>query len=306
MTATDQAPSRPARPSPPSPDECAHPQPVRGVMAHEFSPYSGAMGPEGLRRTTMYYGPVVGGLPIAAWHCEVCGLLKLDYPDSRKEERRLFPGPQPGLIAGALVEVEAPEAVLGMQARVSGLSVSAAVAAAFGPPAAAAEPFALDISIPSTSQTVDGLVVLGLVGTMTGLLALAVGAVYDWTTASWEGPIAVTTGVVFGSTVLLKILSASFQHFFPFPRLAPSPGDALGGRPQLDAVAWTLVAILVTLLLGLLLAGTLAVYDWKPPDAERPIVFALVGLFVALIAVAVGGGAARAVRGSAHAGTDTE
>lgn len=305
MTATDQAPSRPARPVPPRPEECSHPRPVLGVMAHEFSPYSGAMGPEGLRRTTMYYGPVVGGLPIGAWHCEVCGLLKLDYPDSRKEERRLFPGPQPGLIASAVIEFQAPEAVLGVQARVSGLSVSPAVEAEFAPDAAV--PFELpEIVIPSTAQTVEGVVVLGLVATIAGLLALGIGAVYDWTTAGWEGPIAVATGVTFGSTVLLKICAGAFQHFFPFPRLAPSPGEALGGRPQLDAVTWTVVGLLITLLLGLLLAGTLAVYDWKPPDAERPIVFTLVGLFVAVIAVAVGGGAARALRGDAHAASDTE
>ena len=62
-------------------------------MAHEFAHYEGAVGPEGLRRTVTYYGPIVGGLPIRAWHCEVCGLLRLNYPDGRTEERRSLPGP---------------------------------------------------------------------------------------------------------------------------------------------------------------------------------------------------------------------
>src|SRR5258708_25132878 len=83
----------------PTPEECAHPSPLTGVMAHEFAQYEGGQGPEGKRRTLTFYGPVIGGLPITAWHCEVCGLLRLAYPDGRTEERRLFPGPQPGLLA---------------------------------------------------------------------------------------------------------------------------------------------------------------------------------------------------------------
>ena len=60
-------------------------------MAHEFSTYQGAIGPEGTRRTSTYYGPVLGGLPISAWHCETCGLLRLTFIDGRKEERRSLP-----------------------------------------------------------------------------------------------------------------------------------------------------------------------------------------------------------------------
>ena len=81
MTVVDARP--PA--SPPTPEECEHPAPVRGVMAHEFATYQGAMGPEGKRRTVTHYGPVLGGLPIEAWHCEVCGLLRLTFPDGRVE-----------------------------------------------------------------------------------------------------------------------------------------------------------------------------------------------------------------------------
>jgi hypothetical protein len=270
-------------------------------MAHEFSPYSGAIGPEGLRRTTMHYGPVVGGLPISAWHCDVCGLLKLDYPDGRKEERRLFPGPQPGLLVGAVAEVGAPEAFLGRQARVSGLSVSPELAAALTPPPP--EPVEIPhITVPSLAEAIDGVVVLGLVATLAGLAALGVGAVYSWTTAGWEGPIAAATGATFGGVILLKICAVAFTHFFPFPRLAPSPAEALGGRPDMDGVAWALVGVLGTLTAGLLVAAVLAVYDWKPPDIERPLVFALIGLFVAAFVLAVVGGAARALR---TAPTDT-
>src|SRR4029077_16967403 len=122
------------RHAPPTPEECDHPAPVVGVMAHEFSPYRGAAGPEGKRRTVMYYGPVQGGLPISAWHCEVCGLLRLTYPDGRKEERRLYPRPQPGLIAGPMAGDLAPSAVLGTQAQVSGMSAPPEMLRALLPP----------------------------------------------------------------------------------------------------------------------------------------------------------------------------
>jgi hypothetical protein len=303
VTATDTAPAKPQRQIAPTPEECDHPHPVRGIMAHEFSPYTGAEGPEGVRRTTMYYGPVIGGLPIRAWHCDVCGLLRLEYADSRREERRLFPGPQPGLLAEVVPEVTAPEAHLGMQARVSGLSLSPELERAIAPPAR--KPFQLpEITLPSIAQTIDGIVVLGLVATLVGLVALAIGAVYDWTTAGWEGSIAIATGSTFGGAVLLKIGAAAFQHFFPFPQLAPSPAARAGGRPQLDAIAKTVVTILVVLTLGLLLAGTLAIYDWKPPDIERPIVYGLIALFVLATLLTVVGGAVRALRASAVRPTD--
>ena len=112
--------------TPPTPETCDHPAPVTGIMAHEFAHYEGAVGPEGLRRTVTFYGPIVGGLPIRAWHCEKCGLLRLSYPDGRTEERRLFPGPQPGLLAAAS-PVATEREHYGMQARVSGLTRAARV-----------------------------------------------------------------------------------------------------------------------------------------------------------------------------------
>ena len=92
-------------------------------MAHEFGHYSGAQGPEGTRRTVTYYGPVIGGLPIQAWHCPACGVLKLSYPDGRSDQRQLHPGRQAGLINEPAVA--SPEAAhFGMQPRVSGLTMS--------------------------------------------------------------------------------------------------------------------------------------------------------------------------------------
>jgi hypothetical protein len=271
---------------------------VRGILANEFSPYSGAMGPEGVRRTTMHYGPIVGGLPILAWHCEVCGLLKLDYPDGRKEDRRLFPGPQPGLLADPVAEVGAPEAHLGMQARVSGLSVSPEIATfiAVEVPQPRA-PELPTLTLPAIPEVVDGLVVLGLVATVVGLISLGIGAVYDWTTAGWEGPAAAATGATFGGAILLKVVAAGFTHFFPFARLAPSPADTYRETPRLDATARAVVACLTLLAAGLLVAAVLAVYDWKPPDAEKPLAFGLIALFVLAVVVAVAGGAVRALRG---------
>ena len=298
MTATDAPPSRPKRPIAPTPEECDHPHPVRGIMAHEFAPYTGAMGPEGIRRTTMYYGPVVGGLPITAWHCEVCGLLRLEYPDGRKEERRLFPGPQPGLLAEVLPDVIAPAAYLGTQARVSGLSVSPDVQRFIADEIPAPAPITLPtITAPTIPEAVDGIVLLGIVATIVGLLALGVGAVYDWTTAGWEGPIAIATGVTFGGAVILKVGAAAFRHFFPFPRLAPSPAETYREAPRLDAMAKAVVACLSVLATGLLLAAILAVYDWKPPDIEKPIVFALIAIFCLAVVLSVAGGAVRAARG---------
>lgn len=298
MTATDAAPSRPKRPIAPTPEECDHPHPVRGIMAHEFAPYSGAVGPEGIRRTTMYYGPVVGGLPITAWHCEVCGLLRLEYPDGRKEERRLFPGPQPGLLAEVLPDVIAPEAFLGTQARVSGLSVSPDVERFIAAEIPESAPLTLPtIAAPTIPEVVDGIVVLGIAATIVGLVALGVGAVYDWTTAGWEGTIAIVTGVTFGGAVILKVAAAAFRHFFPFPHLGPSPAETYREAPRLDATAKAVVACLGLLATGLLLAGILAVYDWKPPDIEKPIVFGLILIFCLAVVLAVAGGAVRAVRG---------
>lgn len=262
-------------------------------MAHEFSPYRRAMGPEGLRRTTMYYGPIVGGLPIVAWHCQDCGLLKLDYPDGRKEERRLFPGPQPGLIAVAVAEAVSPEAVSGMQARVSGLSVPARVYRELTVVPAGPRFRLPSVAIPTLAEAVHAVIVLALGFTMLGLVLLGFGAVYDWKTASWVGPLAATVSGVFGGAIVLAIASATARHFLSWPRLKPSLAEELGGRAQLDGVTRALVAVLVAMTAGLSLIGVLAIYDWKTPDIVRPLTFLMVALFVIGTLAAVGGGIAR-------------
>jgi len=271
-------------PSPTTPEECEHPQPVVGVMAHEFAPYQGAVGPEGPRRTTMYYGPVVGGLPIRAWHCPTCGLLKLTYPDGRREERRLFPGPQPGLIAEAVPGDIAPESVLGTQMRVSGISATPDILAAYlaaEGPAEEREPLleVLAARIPQLgfvtwlSVLCFGLCVVGLV--LGGILAI-----YDWTTPGAELPLFYTVLGLFLSGLGVQVLAAIGRAWFPTGDLGPSPAVALRGRPQLDGITRTVVALLVLITIGLVLGGILAIYDWTTPGAELPLFFAVLALFL--------------------------
>jgi hypothetical protein len=266
------------RTAPPTPEECDHPAPVVGVLAHEFSPYRGAQGPEGKRRTTMYYGPVVGALPISAWHCEKCGLLRLQYYDGRREERRLYPGPQPGLIAAAVAEDAAPAASRGSQANVSGISLPAELAGVLIPKAEPVRIRLPSIELPDLGWVTWTAVVL-LVATIVELALLMYGAVYDWKTASWVGTVAVVAGFTFGAAVLIPLAVAAFRHFFAWPQLAPSPGEAYGGEPQMDGVAWTVVTLLVVVIVGLAMAGILAIYDWRTPGIMGPLVIALGVIF---------------------------
>jgi hypothetical protein len=282
------------RSAPPTPEECDHPAPVVGVLAHEFSPYRGAQGPEGKRRTTMYYGPVVGALPIRAWHCERCGLLRLEYYDGRREERRLYPGAQPGLLALAVAEDAAPAASRGVQASVSGLSLPAELEAVLIP---RAEPVRIRIPLPRIELPdlgwVTWTVVVLLVATIVQLVLLMYGAVYDWKTAGWVGPLAVSTAVTFGAAALIPVVVAGFRHFFAWPQLAPSPAEVYGGHPQMDGVTWTVVTLLVIVMLGLAVAGILAIYDWRTPGALRPFVVALGVIFGVGVVVGIAGFANR-------------
>jgi hypothetical protein len=264
----------------PTPEECSHPAPVIGIMAHEFSPYRGARGPEGTRRTTMYYGPVVGGLPIDAWHCEVCGLLRLTYPDGRKEERRLWPGPQPGLIAAA--DVVALEQVTGRQARVSGLTATPELFSVLAP---TTEPYELALPQLPDWGFVTWATVLLLCGVMGGLIAGAFLAVYTWYTPAALRPLFFSVLGCFGGAVAVQVLGAAFRHAFPMPRLGASPAVALRGKPAMDGVTRVVVAILV-ITIGVLISGAvLAVYTWYTPGILRPVFFAGLGLFGAAVAL---------------------
>ena len=269
-------------PSPPTPEECSHAAPVVGIMAHEFAPYSGAIGPEGKRRTVMYYGPVLGGLPIEAWHCEVCGLLRLTFPDGRREERRLWPGPQPGLIAAPMAGVVAPESVTGRQARVSGVSAPPQLFAVLAPSAPSPE-FELRLpQLPAWGLATWSAVLL-LSASAVGLLLAGILAVYDWTTPGAELPLFYTVLGLFGGALTVLVGDSAMRHFFP--TLAQSPAVSLRGRPDIDPATAVSVALLVLCTGALFAGGILAVYDWTTPDAEKPLFFGGLACFVGAIVI---------------------
>lgn len=68
-----------------------------------------------------------------------------------------------------------------------------------------------------------------------------------------------------------------------FPDAAPT-----GERPAAhDPLVSVNVALLGLISVGLLLAGVLAVYDWKTPGAEAPLAAVLAGLTAALLGLDV-------------------
>lgn len=279
---------------PPTPEECSHPAPVIGVMAHEFSHYEGAVGPEGLRRTTTYYGPVIGGLPIQAWHCEVCGLLRLTYPDGRKEERRLYPGPQPGLIAEASpLSVEVTE--YGMQARVSGLSVQPRVYDQLAAEAGiVSEPIRLRLPT-VTLPDVDAhtwIVVTGLAAIAGTLLVMGILAVYTYSTPSIEAPLAIFVTVGFVALMLYVLGVAAVRHFLPAEPLTPALAESARGKPELDGATRASLTFLVLAAIFLFIAAILAVYSFATPGAEGPVF--ILGMICAGLAAVIKIGAAAA------------
>jgi hypothetical protein len=284
--------------SPPTPEECDHPAPVVGVMAHEFAPYEGAKGPEGPRRTTMYYGPVVGGLPIRAWHCERCGLLRLEYPDGRREERRLYPGPQPGLISTAVPGEAAPESALGTQMHVSGVSATPDIYFSYFREEPA-EPVPIHTRLAARLPKlgmVTWITVIGLTACTVGLVLGGILAVYDWTTPGAELPLFFTVLGIFLAVLGVQVLAGIERHWFPGGDLAPSPAVALRGRPQLDGVTRTVVALLVLIVVGLVLGGILAIYDWTTPGAMLPLFYTVLALFLIAVVTKVLGATVRHLR----------
>jgi hypothetical protein len=213
----------------------------------------------------------MGGLPIQAWHCEVCGLLRLTYPDGRREERRLFPGPQPGLIAQPTTD--SPEvAAFGMQARVSGLSLDPQLVGTLIPD----RPLGPLIVLPRLPQLPQLDVVTWLTTLLLGLACIGgiyagVLAVYTYNTPSAEWPAVIVTLTLFGSAIALQIGAATLRHFFPMPPLSPSPAEIHRGNPTLDPATRTAVFFLVLATIGLSLGAVLAVYDWRTPAAEYPL-----------------------------------
>ena len=276
---------------PPSPEACDHPAPVTGVMAHEFGHYEGAIGPEGLRRTVTFYGPIVGGLPIRAWHCEVCGLLRLDYPDGRKEERRLFPGPQPGLLAAAS-PVATERVHYGMQARVSGLSGQPAFMEQIGGGTAVVPLFQLpSINLPAW-DAITWLTVLGMVSVLAGLLLAGLFASLSYSTPSIELPLVLVIVFIFVGIVALRLGVAAIRHFAPAQQLSPSVAETMRGKPELDGTTRTVIFLLVLCVMGLFTSAVLATYTYATPGAEGPVVLfsfacAIVAAIIKLIDVTV-------------------
>ncbi|HEY8674867.1 MAG TPA: hypothetical protein VIO13_02730 [Candidatus Dormibacteraeota bacterium] len=297
---TGSAPAAPpATPAsaPPKPDECSHPAPVVGVMAHEFSTYQGAIGPEGTRRTSTYYGPVLGGLPISAWHCETCGLLRLTFIDGRKEERRLYPGPQPGLLAEA-TPFDPQRVAYGLQPRVSGITVPPAMYTELSAPyeAAPITPLWERVELPAWGA-LTWITVMGLGVVMLGLLVTGILAVYTYTTPDAVGPVITVTGLTFLGVLLLQLAGAAQRHWFPFPTIAPSIADTQRGAPALDGPTIAVVTLLTFSIVGLFIAAILAIYTYSTSDAELPVV--IITVISAILAVVIGLGAsiARNMRG---------
>jgi hypothetical protein len=278
---------------PPTPEECSHPQPVSGVMAHEFAHYEGAIGPEGTRRTVTYYGPVIGGLPIHAWHCEICGLLRLEYPDGRREERRLHPGPQPGLIAE--LSPLAPEKVLyGMQPRVSGLTAQPRVFEELVLDAGLAPaPVQLPRIVLPAWDAVTWLLVAGLSGIALALFALGLLAVYSFRTPPVVLPLTVIVSLSFVGLMVFALGVAGVRHFFPAGPLLPSIAESARGKPQLGAATKTALTLLVLSVAGFFAAGVLAVYWFATPGAEWPVFLASLGLAVSAAVIEISAAAWR-------------
>ncbi len=257
--------------TPPTPETCDHPAPVTGILAHEFAHYEGAIGPEGLRRTVTYYGPIVGGLPIRAWHCETCGLLRLTYPDGRTEERRLYPGPQPGLLAEA--SPIAPERVYyGMQARVSGLTAQPA----FIDQLTGGESIVRPLQFPTVAlpawDAITWLTVLGMISVLFGLLLAGLFAALSYSTPSVELPLVLTIVFIFVGVVLLRLVVLAIRYVAPAEKLSPSVAETMRGTPDLDAATRTVVFLLVLCVIGLFISAVLATYTYSTPGAELPVI----------------------------------
>ncbi len=257
--------------TPPTPETCDHPAPVTGILAHEFAHYEGAIGPEGLRRTVTYYGPIVGGLPIRAWHCEKCGLLRLTYPDGRTEERRLYPGPQPGLLAEAS-PVATERVHYGMQARVSGLSAQPA----FMDQLTGGESIVRPIQFPTVTlpawDAITWLTVLGMISVLVGLLFAGLFAALSYSTPSVELPLVLTIVFIFVAVIALRLIVVAIRHFAPADKLSPSVAETMRGTPELDAATRAVVVLLVVCVMGLFASAVLATYTYSTPGAELPVV----------------------------------
>jgi hypothetical protein len=266
-------------------------------MAHEFSTYQGAVGPEGTRRTSTYYGPVIGGLPISAWHCQTCGLLRLTFVDGRKEDRRLYPGPQPGLLV-APTPFDPQQVAYGLQARVSGVTVPPSMYTELTAPfqRAPATPMWERVELPAW-DALTWATVVGLGVVMIGLLVIGILAVYTYSTPAAIGPVVTITGLTFFAILLLQLGGAAQRHFFPFPPISPSIADTQRGTPALDGSTKAVITLLVLSIVGLFIAAILAVYTYSTSAAELPVVVITAACAILAIVIGLGASIARHMRG---------
>jgi hypothetical protein len=120
-----------------------------------------------------------------------------------------------------------------------------------------------------------------------GLVLGGVLAVYDWTTPGAEMPLFFTTLGLFLGAIAVQVIAAVGRQWFLAGDLGPSPAVSLRGRPQLDGVTRTVVALLTIITAGLVLGGILAIYDWTTPGVEMPLFFTVLGLFVLAVVLKV-------------------
>ena len=81
------------------------------------------------------------------------------------------------------------------------------------------------------------------------------------------------------------------------PTLQPRKGHPVPPQPPHADPSVSLCVLLLGLtVVGLVLGGVLAIYDWTTPGAERPLFFTVLGIFFAALAIPVITGAARWTR----------
>lgn len=250
-------------------------------MANEFAHYEGAMGPEGKRRTTTKYGPVMGGMPIAAWHCMDCGTLRLSYPDGRKEERQLWPGPQPGLLK--LPSAVAPEHVhYGRQYHVSGLSAKPQLYELLWHEETGANQIALRLPrvVLPKLDLLAWINVFGLISLALGLLLAAIMATAGYTLPSELGPLVITLAAIFGALLLLNALSPVWRHYFPMPELSLSVAHKERGAPEMDGLSRGAVTFFILAAIGLFVSAILSTYTYNAVPLTLPVLLTSLGAAV--------------------------
>jgi hypothetical protein len=214
----------------------------------------------------------------------VCGLLRLSYPDGRSEERRLFPGPQPGLLASA--SPVAPERVhYGMQARVSGLSGQPAFIDQLTGGAPTMREFRFPTITLPVWDAITWLTVFGMVAVLFGLLLAGLFAALSYSTPSVELPLVLIILGIFLGVLALRLVVAAIRHFAPADPITPSLAVLMRGKPELDGLTRTVVFLLGLCVTGLFFTAVLATYRYSTPGALLPVL--VISLASAIVAIAI-------------------